>query len=62
MATTPKTLSSQARTTLNTAINMYEASLRRGINGRQLASVKAALQAELDTLPSIRVELNSEKT
>lgn len=44
---------------LSTALSQYEASLRRGINSRQLASVKRALDEELKEVPALRAILVS---
>jgi len=61
MATEPKTaFTAKEREIIHAALNQYEASLRRGVNTpRNLASVKHALQSELNELPAVRVKLNT---
>lgn len=60
MASTDKKpeFTAKEREVINTALNTYEGSLRRGINGRQLAAVKAAFLEELTHFNGIRVKLN----
>lgn len=60
MATeTKNAFTAKERAIINIALNTYEASLRRSVNTpRTLASVKDALQQELNEFPALRVKLN----